>query len=292
MGTRWLILDVNNLAWRAHHSTGGMTYDDMPTGVAYGFLRDLHNWMEEFDTQNVAFTFDHGPQRRVADFPYYKETRRKKRLDENAAAEYEAVSQQITKLRTDYLESLGFQNIFFQSGYEADDVIASVVGNLPEGDSAIIIGGDKDIYQLLRSHVDIYAPTQRMTMSKEKFKAKWFGLKPTEWPAVKAITGCSTDDVPGLDGVAEVSAAKFITNQLNQKLAKYKAISAFVRTQQYRDNLLLVSLPYAGCRDFELVEHTTDPDQWAALADRLGFASVPWATAVDRGFEPVRGRSG
>lgn len=280
---RWLILDCNFLAWRAFYTTGGLTHHADPTGVVFGFLRGLNSFASQFGTTDFVFCFDHGRGWRDQQFSYYKEERRKKRLQEEEDGAIQNMRRQIDKLRLSYLEEIGHHNIFYRMGYEADDIMAQVVAGLDREDDAILISGDHDLYQLLSKRVSVYHPVTKETVTKNTFQTK-FGIHPAQWPQVKAIAGCSSDEIPGQKGVGETTAAKFLAGELPKKAARYNDIVAWIESQQYRDNLLLVTLPYAGgpkplslCRP--VPDGPRNANAWRELTQRLGMSSL--ADALD-----------
>jgi len=308
MNRRWCIIDVSNRCHAAFHTTGGLAHGGEPTGVLFGFFRDLRRYAAEFDTPDFVFAFDSGPGLREAAFPFYKETRRKRKFTDTEAAARDELRRQIDGLRTKYLPELGYGNVFAAKGYEADDVIASVVADLPPGDTAVIVSSDRDLYQLLSRRVSIWTPGKTGGMFGRDGFAALYGVHPTQWPEVKAIAGDSTDDITGVAGVGEPTAAKWVRGELGPG-KKRDAIAAFttrctwcntnhsggpencpdddkrVFGTRYNVNLELVTLPYPGCPAFRPV-----PDApvaaaiWDRLCDKLGFSSL----RNERVREPVR----
>lgn len=287
MSRTWLILDVNNLAWRAFHSTGGLAHGGEPTGVLFGVLRDLQRFQDEFATRDVVFAFDFGNGLREGSYPFYKESRRKRVFTDAEESARNDLAHQITSLRRSYLESLGYSNIFYARGFEADDVIASAVRGLPRGDRAVMVSSDRDLYQLLSRNVSQYSPAAKAGLyTTAAFQAE-YGIHPSQWPEVKAIAGCDTDDIPGMAGVGEITAAKWLRGELRG--AKKDAIDAFVAGPDYRGNLELVTLPYPNCPGFRPAPDDTSPADaavaWTRLCERFGI----WSLDVgDRERGPVR----
>lgn len=293
----WLILDMSSLAYRALHSTGGLSYGGNLTGVVFGVFRALAALREDMETHHVAYCFDYGKGLREQKFPWYKESRRtKKRTDEEEHERFE-MKAQIDRMRSKYLPDLGLgDSVFFQEGYEADDVMASVAQNLPEGDRGIIVSQDHDFFQLLSSKVAQYMPTQKLFFTAKDFRER-YKLAPNRWVEVKAIAGCTSDDVPGVDRVGEITAAQFLNGSGSGKKIT-PAILEHVASQQYLDNLEVVRLPYTGCKKFEVdpdAPTSPDPKAWKNLAESLGFASLTSAWDSDKSVRgPVcqpKGRS-
>jgi DNA polymerase-1 len=268
----WLVLDCHYLCWRAFYTTGGLSFGGHQTGTVYGFLRDVRGLQELHDTQNVVFAFDGGSGRRVELFPDYKASRYAKAVGmlPEERESHEAFLTQIRKLRKLYLPTIGFRNILWQEGYEADDVIASVCRGLGRAEDAVVVTADSDLFQLLAPNVVLYNPQKKKAITEKSFKDEW-GIPPTLWADVKAIAGCSTDDVPGIRGVGEKTAAKFISGFLTAGRG-YNSIVA--GNGIWRRNLELTRLPFPGTRRFELQDDEVTPEKWDYVTGRLGMKSL------------------
>lgn len=268
----WLVLDCSYLAWRAFYSTGSLSFEDKSTGVLYGFMRDILQFQERLGTKNMVFCFDRGPYLRERDYPSYKENRIvNQNLTEEKKEMISQVREQLRLLRTEYLFDLGFRNVCSAKGYEADDVVASICLNLPGTDEAVIVGSDKDLYQLLSSRVIMWNPNSKKAITQDSFE-KQYGVTPTQWVDVKAIAGCSGDGVQGIKGAGELTAAKFLNGKLSNKSKAFQNIIA--GNSIWDRNRHLVKLPYGGCPKFKLVEDKLDRNAWIALCDLLGMKSL------------------
>ncbi len=239
----WLILDVSNLAWRAHHAVGRLSHAAKNTEVLFGVLRDVLVLQKVHVTNRVAFCFDRGPSLRRKLLPAYKSNREPR-------PERKDVRAQISRLRREILPLIGFRNVFSQPGYEADDLVASAVAAVPRPGRSIVVSGDKDLLQLLSDRVCVWNVQKKATFTKADLREA-FGVSPKEWVAVKAIAGCSTDCVPGVDGVGEKTAARWLRGELNPETATAAAI------YRWHENGLtaarkLVKLPFPGLRPVRL----------------------------------------
>lgn len=269
----WLLLDANFLCWRAFHVFNGLKSGAVGTGVVYGFLRDVQGLMEAQATRHVAFCFDLGPLKRKELYPGYKAGRDKK-FEEATDEEKEAVAdmrRQRDLLRTRYLPEVGFRNVFAFEGYEADDVIGALVPATREKDEVVVVSADKDLWQLVDRQVTCWNPTTKKATNLNNFKAAW-GIPPQKWAAVKAVAGCDTDNVVGLKGIGEKLAAKYFSGELVGNRAN--RIVEFMGTRQFRDNLKLVELPFAGCPEPDLVDDKVDQSAWRKLTTSLGMKSI------------------
>jgi len=278
----WVLLDVNNLAYRAMYTTGRLSHGGDPTGVAFGIFRDVKALQDRFAPHGFVFCFDYGPSLREKDFPYYKEPRRKKKYTEKEQKARAAMKSQVENLRTKWLAEMGYNNVFYQNGYEADDIIASVVKNLDDHEEAIIVSNDEDMYQLLAGRVMVFQARGQKLITFSSFKQK-YGVHPSKWVQAKAIGGCSTDNVTGVYGVAEKTACAYLRGGFLGDKGKQKDIEEFLKTPQYQDNLRLVRLPYPGTMNFVPVEDSTEPRRVREVLDRLGIKSLQTKAGI-RGF--------
>ncbi len=274
MKTPWLLIDSNYLCWRAFHSMGELSHEGVRTGVLFGFFKEILTLTDLFLTQRVAFCFDSSHSKRRDALACYKTTREDKYKNQTTE-EKEAHAQmrtQILRLRRHYLPALGYSNILHQKGYEADDLIASACASLPTGRRAIIVSSDHDLYQLLSDQVIFYNPAKKASITKESF-SKEFGIGPSQWPDCKAIAGCKTDDVPGIKGVGEKTAAKFLAGKLKQGSAAFDKI---VRGNHiWRQNLPIVQLPFPGTETPQLRKDApVDPKKWDKVMEDLGMSSL------------------
>ena len=181
-------------------------------------------------------------------------------------------------LRRKYLKTIGYRNIFCQKGYEGDDLIASVCLNLKQKDEAIIISADQDLYQLLRFNISFYNPTKGKILTLQGFKKK-YGIIPDQWHLVKAIAGCSTDEVPGVKGVGELTAIKLLKDDLKKTLKVFETIKKFcwskkTRVKKFMRNINLVLLPLEGTKVFKLKEDKISKQGWEKVYRKLGMMSL------------------
>lgn len=273
MSRTWLILDGNNLMWRAFHAFRGLSHAGGGTGALYGFMKDLAMFQDHYATRNVVFTFDAGKKlKRQEAWPGYKQKRHERKLTDEQLESVIDLRRQMKNLRDTYLPYLGYKNVFWKNGYEADDIIASVVGNLPNRDEAVIISSDKDLFQLISSKVVVLNPTSKKVYNQQLLLQE-YGVTPDLWLKVKAIAGCSTDEVPGVKGVKEKTAAKFVNGgKLPDK--KRLDIRKWLKSPKYKISLDLVRLPYTGTPDYVPVEDALNVKRWRKLCRKLGMKSL------------------
>lgn len=269
----WLILDCNYLCHRAFHSMRGLSFREVHTGVAFGFFRELVNLQSLHGASRVVFAFDHGKGLRARDFPQanYKRKRRPENLTRQEQSIRAELQKQIRYLRLNYLPSLGYRNVYYKFGYEADDIIASVCLDLPARDEAIIVSADKDLFQLLSERVCIYNPHQKKATTLESFQRD-FGVSATQWVDVKAIAGCGTDEVVGVAGIGEKTAAKFLNGTLKPDSKAHQAIVN--GNAIWKRNRPLVQLPYPGVPKYKYRKDRVTRKRWRRVMESLGMNSL------------------
>jgi 5'-3' exonuclease len=101
---------------------------------------------------------------------------------------------------------------------------------------------------------------------------KDYGVSPKEWAEVKSIAGCSTDGVPGIEGVAEITAAKYITRRLNIAHKTYRNILS--GREIIERNRKLVTLPLEGTPVIKLsIKNDLSSSAFQDICNRYGFQS-------------------
>lgn len=240
-----LVVDVSNIANIAFHTTGKLEFEDEPTGVLYGMYWNLEAVSRYYDIDDYAFCFDSKGSKRKEILPEYKGTRAAKKAKETEEQQ-EARKGMYRQVRAFYdlvLEG-GCTNVFGAAGYEADDVIASVIQNLPDSvKRAYILSSDEDLYQLL-DEKRVMMIKRRAGLYTHKMFTEEYGIHPVQWPCVKSWAGCSSDDIPGLKGIGPKKACQFL-------LGKYPKPEHFTdHVETYTRNIGLTRLPFPGCPKF------------------------------------------
>lgn len=265
----WILLDCTYLCYRAHFSTGGLKNRGDPSGVIYGFLRDLNSLSMRFNSERFVFCFDHGKGLRKIAYPFYKAKRPTMEEEEK-----ENLEKQMADLKLKHLTEIGYRNVFFQNGYEADDLIASVARDLQNSDEdeSIIVSGDADMYQLLSENTIIYHPQKDSIVDASSF-VKEYNIPAMNWSGVKTIGGCSSDNVPGLKGVGEKTAIQYFQGKLNEKPV-YQTIKDFLQSKDGFASHALVHLPYPGTKVFDLMNDKVDKRKYRQLLSDYGITTL------------------
>jgi len=274
----WLVLDCNFLCRRASYVFRGLSHEEFPTGVIFGFLSDLLHFQQRFDALQVVCCFDHGRSKRYRHFPGYKAARQKKKLQ--ATPEEKKVEQefrdQIYRLWAHILPEIGFENVLIADGFEADDWIAKAVQTISRDfpdDQSVIISSDRDMFQLIGPRTQIWNPNSKRLYTLQSFNAN-YGVTPQDWIRVKAISGCSSDGIPGAEKIGEKTALKYLKGELMNYTQGYRIIHRFLRSPEFGRNMLLVQLPFIGIPDPQLVKHEVSPRKWKQAMIGLGMDSL------------------
>ena len=204
----WLLIDGLNLAYRAFYGMPELARKDgFPTGALHGWVRTL--WMlqdQEKGARAVAF-FDLGASER----------------HEKLLADYKAQRKEMPQPLFQQLEpmkrltrALGLA-VGERQGVEADDLLASAALQLAaKGDQVLIVSADKDFGQLVHDGILqlVPPPTANPKLGWRRLDAagvkEKFGVGPKMIPALLALTGDASDNIPGLDGVGYKTAAKWL----------------------------------------------------------------------------------
>lgn len=271
----WLFIDCDYLCHRALHSTGGLQFNEQSTGTLYGFLSAILKLESDFATSNLVFCFDfHGKAKRREIFPEYKLKREqeKQALVGDERKHYLGFCNQRDMLRKEILPELGYRNVFYQKGYEADDMIAMACEALPADERAHIVSHDNDLYQLLEHKRVLQYLLPKQQFYTEVTLSHEYAIGPNEWPRVKAIAGDAGDEIPGVYGVGPKTAAKYVCGlRCRDKIEQdIKAAEDIIRR-----NLQLVTLPFPGAQPVTLeTKEERSAKKWRQVATKFGMKSL------------------
>jgi len=261
------LIDGNSLAYRAFfalpESIG--TSDGRPTNAIYGLASMLVKIIDEHHPQGVVVAWDAGYSGREQTYDLYK-AQRKPRPD--------LLREQWPHLMP-LVEAFGYTNVKVD-GYEADDVIASLVKQAREqGIEVMVVTGDRDAYQLVDEGVRVMSTSRGITETKIYDRAaveERYGVPPELITDLMGLRGDTSDNIPGVPGIGEKTAT-----QLLQQFGSLEGV------------LESVDQVSGAKRKQNLVEHAED----ARLSKQLATLQYDIATGVDLGeamsSEPDRG---
>ncbi|UVO12290.1 DNA polymerase I [Mycobacterium sp. SVM_VP21] len=203
-----LLLDGNSLAYRAFYALPAenfKTRSGLTTNAVYGFTAMLINLLRDEAPTHVAAAFDVSRQTfRSERFPEYKATR------SSTPDEFRGQID-ITK---EVLVALGITTLS-EPGFEADDLIATLATQADaEGYRVLVVTGDRDALQLVNENVTVLYPRKGvsdLTRFTPDAVVEKYGLTPAQYPDFAALRGDPSDNLPGIPGVGEKTASKWIT---------------------------------------------------------------------------------
>ena len=305
-GKTLLLLDGHSLAYRAFFALPAenfRTTSGQTTNAVYGFTSMLINLLRDEAPSHVAAAFDVSRQTfRAEAYPEYKAGR--------GATPPEFFGQvDVTK---DVLGALGIP-VMAIAGYEADDIIATLTTQArAEGFRVLVCTGDRDALQLVDPEVTVLYPRKGVSeltrFTPEEVQSK-YGLTPAQYPDFAALRGDPSDNLPGIPGVGEKTASKWVREygSLEELVARVDEVrgkvgdalrehlASVLRNRQLTELVRDVELPLhpedlaLGAWDRERIHALFDALEFRVLRDRL-FATLSSAEPeADEGFD-VHGR--
>ena len=196
------LIDGSAYIYRAYHAIAPLSNSSgLPTHAVYGFTTILRRIIRERQPECLAIAFDtKGPVFRHKLYPEYKANRPPMPDD---------LAVQIPYIRR-VAESYNILSLEHDD-QEADDLIASAAQKLvSQGCRVVIVSGDKDLLQLVSDSVAMWDPMNDRVMTPETIQKK-YGIGPEQLLDFFALTGDSSDNVPGVPGIGPKTAEKLIS---------------------------------------------------------------------------------
>ncbi|MDQ1446253.1 MAG: polymerase, partial [Acidimicrobiaceae bacterium] len=204
-----MLLDGNSLAYRAFFAlpTDMATASGQVTNAVFGFTSMLVNLLKDHQPDHIAVAFDRP-----------EPTFRHEMVADYKAGRSEApdILRQQMGLVRQVVETLKIPTLEL-AGFEADDVIATLATQARDrGDDVIIVTGDRDAYQLVEDpHVKVLYNRRGVSdyvLYDEAGIQDRTGVHPVKYPEYAALRGDPSDNLPGVPGVGEKTAAKLIND--------------------------------------------------------------------------------
>jgi len=198
-----LIIDGNSIMNRSFYGVRPLTTKEgLNTNAIFGFLNIMLKTIKELSPDGVAVAFDlPAPTFRHHMYDAYKGTRKPSPPE---------LREQFPVIK-ELLRGLG-HTVLELEGYEADDIIGTLARRCSEGgNQAVISTGDRDSLQLVceSTMVHLVKTKENIDYTPDKIKEE-FGLTPDQLRDVKALMGDSSDNIPGVKGIGEKSALRYI----------------------------------------------------------------------------------
>ncbi|MBA5246627.1 DNA polymerase I [Marnyiella aurantia] len=312
---RLFLIDAYAMIFRGYYAlirSPRMTSDGKDTSAIFGFTNSLIELIRRERPSHLAVVFDVGVASvRTVDFAEYKA---------NRSETPEAIKIAIPYIHS-ILEAMHVPNLGVE-GYEADDVIGTIACKAEkEGYTTYMVTPDKDFAQLVTDKIKIYKPgikgAEFEILGVEEVKAKYEIEDPKQVIDFLAMMGDSVDNIPGLDGVGEKTAKKFLkeygnienllanTDQIKGKLREKVEASAERGILSKKLATIICDAPIEFHQeqydleipDFEQVKTVFDELEFRRLYENLYRAFAPSSTDSSdvknlAGFEQVNVNNG
>ncbi|MDT0265070.1 DNA polymerase I [Streptomyces sp. DSM 44915] len=237
---RLLLLDGHSLAYRAFFALPAENFSTavgQPTNAIYGFTSMLANTLRDEAPTHLAVAFDVSRKTWRSDrYAEYKATR--SATPDEFKGQVELIGELLDAMRVPR---------FAVAGFEADDIIATLATQAAgEGFQVSIVTGDRDAFQLVSEQITVLYPTKGVSeltrFTPEKVLEK-YGLPPARYPDFAALRGDPSDNLPGIPGVGEKTAAKWINQfgSLDDLVARADEVKGKAG-QNFRDHVAAVQL--------------------------------------------------
>jgi len=268
---KWVLIDLSYLAHRARGSFGDLSNDDIPTGVLYGFFAQLLTLCKSpiISSNRVLIFTDSKKSYRKLAYPKYKEHRGECDNPEEVE-KLQILYDQINKLKNTILPKLGFP-VYKQVGLESDDLIAWTSNWLRKQDQdGVIISSDRDLWQCINRNVHWYDPIKKLYLNKQDF-IELKGIVPSLWGRAKSLMGCPGDGVPGLKGIGEKTALKYLTGEHDSLGKKLQVIEDNPgEINKWAD---LVMLPHKKTKPMKIKEPEYNIKKFFSFCKHYGIKS-------------------
>ena len=201
------LIDGHAVAYRNYFAlpvAGFSTRTGEPTNATFGFTRMLLDLLDKTKPDYLAVSFDRGLSGRETLYDDYKGTRDK--MPDDLSLQMTRIEQMVQAFNIPVLAC---------DGYEADDVIGTVAKQAVEqGVDVRIVTGDRDLLQLLNTHITVQLPSRKSGPDEVYDEARFierFGLRPDQLVDKKALEGDTSDNIPGVKGIGEKTAVNLLT---------------------------------------------------------------------------------
>lgn len=218
MKNRFMIIDGNNMLYRAYYKFSAMKNDKgKPSGIIYGFPLILNSVIKQYLPDDVIVVFDGGrDEKRIEVWPDYKKREPKLNFDKENFYKQKDVL-------VNMLYALGIKVVQIPKR-EADDVIWVLTKKLRRGNNSVmIVSSDKDFNQLISEKVSIINPKANDRLTHKNLLEK-VGYTPEQCVPRLILEGDTSDNIPGLPGVGQARARDF--------LSKVKSIEHYLKSDQ------------------------------------------------------------
>lgn len=197
------IIDTFGFFFRSFYALPPLTNrHGFPTGLLTGFVNFIASLHKDHSSDYLIFALDaKGPSFRAAIDPNYKA---------NRSPAPEELTKQLP-IAIDWIDKMGYKSLSM-SGYEADDMIASVVRQARQhGFLVRVVSHDKDLYQLIDDDRVVLVDAISKKVMNERHCDEKYGVHPRQFIDYQSLIGDTADNVPGVKGIGKVTAQKLLS---------------------------------------------------------------------------------
>ena len=224
------LIDGNSIAYRAFYALPDdlATKSGQVTNSVFGFTRMLIRLLKDHDPDGVAVAWDVSRKTfRTESYPEYKAQREK--APDHFRSQLPLIDEVLDALQIHQLR---------MEGYEADDIIASLAKKaVGDGWDVLIVTGDRDAFQLVDSQIKVLYTRRGISdtiIADSAYVEERYGIEPDQYVDYAALRGDNSDNLPGVPGVGEKTAAKLVS-QYGSVEGVYEAVAD--QTPKLRENL-------------------------------------------------------
>ena len=200
------IIDGNSLMHRAYHAVPSTMNapDGRPTNACFGFIGMLLKLIDEFKPNAIICAFDAGkPAFRMEALEQYKAQRPP--IDEDLKLQFPMIEDLLVALNIPVVR---------EQGWEGDDILGTLSSRADqEGRHTLLVTGDKDIFQLVTDNVNVVATRKGLSdiaVYDPDAVFDRYGVTPAQVPDFLGLKGDPSDNIPGVPGIGEKTAAKLL----------------------------------------------------------------------------------
>lgn len=228
------LIDGSGYIFRAFYAIRSLqSKSGIPTNAVFGFATMLLKLLKEHHPHYIAIAFDQKePTFRHKIYPLYKANRQEPPKD--LLPQFSLIHSLVKAMNI---------KILSLAGYEADDIIATLVKKAhKQGKKVIIVTGDKDLMQLVDDNTFLLDELraqkygQETLITTKEVKAE-FGVYPKQIIDMLALAGDTSDNIPGVDGIGKKTAAELINDF--GSLANIFKMAALIKQKSRREKLIL-----------------------------------------------------
>ena len=281
------LLDGHSLAYRAFYALplDLATRSGQVTNAVYGFTSMLIKLLGDHAPDGLVVAWDVSRSTfRTEAFPEYKAQRR---------STPDRFRSQLPLIR-EVLDAMDITQVE-RPGYEADDVIASLVRRAEtEGWDVLVVTGDRDSFQLVTPKVRVVYTMRGISdtvLVDPAWIEKKYGVRPDQYVDYASLRGDSSDNLPGVPGVGEKIAARLVSTfgniegvfeHIDDQTPRLRQNLTAHREQVFRNRSLmaLVDNLDLGLDEQQMRRSVPDRDATRAVFDRLEFSTL-WTRLIE-----------